>query len=92
MKKIQIFVNRVYRAIKIDVDLYEEVENDKNATFQAGLVVVISSLAAGVGALHLGASNFLLAPVMSLISWYVWAYIIYFVGVKLLPETKTKSS
>ncbi len=92
MKKIQIFANRVYRAIKIDVDLYEEVENDKNATFQAGLVVVISSLAAGVGALHLGASNFLLAPVMSLISWYVWAYIIYFVGVKLLPETKTKSN
>tara|TARA_Y100001970_G_C13876400_1_gene671646 strand:- start:108 stop:635 length:528 start_codon:yes stop_codon:yes gene_type:complete len=92
MKKIQIFANRVYRAIKIDVDLYEEVENDKNATFQAGLVVVISSLAAGVGALHLGASNFLLAPVMSLISWYVWAYIIYFVGVKLLPETRTKSN
>ena len=92
MKKIQIFANRVYRAIKIDVDLYEEVENDKNATFQAGLVVVISSSAAGVGALHLGASNFLLAPVMSLISWYVWAYIIYFVGVKLLPETKTKSN
>ena len=29
MKKIQIFTNRVYRAIKIDVDLYEEVENDK---------------------------------------------------------------
>ena len=57
------FFNRVFRAIKIDVDLYEEVERDKSATFQAGLVVVLSSMAAGVGALQLGASNFLIAPV-----------------------------
>ena len=85
------FFNRVFRAIKIDVDLYEEVERDKSATFQAGLVVVLSSIAAGVGALQLGASNFLIAPVLSLISWYVWAYIIYFVGVKLFPDKNTKS-
>ena len=89
---ILIFLNRIYRAIKIDVDLYEEVEKDKKATIQAGLVVVISSLAAGVGAIQLGASNFLLAPIMSLLSWYIWAYIIYFVGVKLFPEKQTKSS
>ena len=48
-------------------------------------------MAAGVGALQLGASNFLIAPVLSLISWYVWAYIIYFVGVKLFPDKNTKS-
>ena len=82
--------NRIFRAIKIDVELYEEVERDKSATIQAGLVVVLSSMAAGVGALQLGASNFLLAPIFSLISWYVWAYIIYFVGVKLFPEKNTK--
>ena len=85
-------INRIFRAIKIDVELYEEVERDKSATIQAGLVVVLSSMAAGVGALQLGASNFLLAPIVSLISWYVWAYIIYFVGVKLFPEKNTKSN
>jgi|TARA_Y100000996_G_C22376769_1_gene583383 hypothetical protein len=86
------FITRVFRAIKIDADLYEEVEKDKNATFQAGVVVVLSSMAAGVGAMQLGASNFLYAPILSLLSWYVWAYIIYFVGVKLLPEDNTKSN
>ena len=86
------FFDRIFRAIKIDVELYEEVERDKSATIQAGLVVVLSSMAAGVGALQLGASNFLLAPIFSLISWYVWAYIIYFVGVKLFPEKNTKSN
>ena len=51
-------LNRIYRAIKIDPELYEEVEHDKSATLQAAIVVVLSSLAAGVGAIHLGASNF----------------------------------
>ena len=89
---ISIFFNRVFRAIKIDIDLYEEVESDKSATIQAGMVVVLSSLAAGVGAIHLGASNLLLAPLLSLLSWYVWAYIIYFVGVKIFPDPQTKSN
>tara|TARA_B100001029_G_C14981825_1_gene406471 strand:+ start:393 stop:914 length:522 start_codon:yes stop_codon:yes gene_type:complete len=86
-----IFINRIIRACKLDTSLYEEVEADKSATLQAALVVVLSSLAAGVGALSLGASNFLMAPILSLISWYVWAYLIYFIGVKLFPEPNTKA-
>ena len=89
---MNLFINRIFRAIKIDVELYEEVEKDKSATVQAGLVVILSSLAAGIGALQLGATNFLLAPILSLLSWYVWAYIIYFVGVKLFGDKNTKSS
>ena len=89
---INLFLNRVFRAIKIDIELFEEVEKDQKATFQAGIVVVLSSLAAGVGSLHLGASNFLVAPALSLLSWYVWAYVIYFVGVKLFGGVKTKSN
>ena len=49
-------------------------------------------MAAGVGSIHLGASNFLIAPALSLLSWYVWAYVIYFVGVKLFGGVKTKSN
>ena len=86
-----IFVNRIIRACKLDVSLYEEVEADQSATLQAALVVVLSSLAAGVGALSLGASNFLMAPLLSLVSWYIWAYLIYLIGVKLFPEPNTKA-
>ena len=86
-----VFINRIIRACKLDVSLYEEVEADKSATLQAALVVVLSSLAAGVGALSLGASNFLMAPILSLVSWYVWAYLIYIIGVKIFPETNTKA-
>ena len=85
------YVNRIIRACKLDVTLYEEVEADKSATLQAASVVVLSSLAAGVGALSLGASNFMMAPLLSLVSWYIWAYLIYFIGAKLFPESTTKA-
>ena len=85
------FVNRIIRASKLDVSLYEEVEADKSATLQAAGVVVLSSLAAGVGALSLGASNFIMAPLLSLVSWYVWAYLVYFIGAKFFPEPTTQA-
>ena len=89
---INLFLNRIYRSIKIDPEVFDEVQKDKNATISAGTVVVLSSLAAGIGASHLGVANFFLAPVLSLVTWFVWAYIIYFVGVKLFPDSKTKTT
>ena len=86
------FLNRIYKAIKIDPELYEEVEHDKSATMQAAVVVVLSSLAAGVGAIHLGASNFLLGPFVSLASWFFLAFLIFIVGTKLFPDKQTKSN
>ena len=85
------YVNRIIRACKLDVSLYEEVEADKSATFQAAGVVVLSSLAAGVGALSLGTFNFLMAPLLSLVSWFIWAYLVYFIGAKFFPEPTTKA-
>ncbi len=86
-----LFLNRIIRACKLDISLYEEVEADNSATLQAAAVVVLSSLAAGVGAISLGASNFLMAPLLSLVSWYIWAYLIYLIGAKLFPEPTTQA-
>ena len=43
-----LFLNRIFRAIKIDIELFEEVEKDKKATLQAGTVVVLSKLFGGI--------------------------------------------
>ena len=86
-----VFVDRIIRACKLDTTLYEEVEADKSATFQAALVVVLSSLAAGIGAISLGSYNFIMPAILSLISWYIWAYLIYLIGAKLFPEENTKA-
>ena len=85
------YINRIIGAFKLDVNLYEEVEADKTATLPAAGVVVLSSLAAGVGALSLGTSNFLMAPLLSLASWFVWAYLVYLIGVKIFPESTTEA-
>src|SRR6185503_2153626 len=44
------FPMRLIGALAIDPITYEEVENDRSATWQALLVVVMSSAAAGIGA------------------------------------------
>ena len=45
------FAQRMIRAAKLDVNLYEEVEADKTAMNQAMGVVVLSSVAAGIGSI-----------------------------------------
>ena len=57
---IRLFINRVYRSVKIDPEVFDEVQKDKKATTAAAVVVVLSSLAAGIGASHLGVVNFFL--------------------------------
>jgi hypothetical protein len=86
------FKDRIIRAAKLDVNLYEEVEADKGAMGQAMGVVVLSSIAAGVGSIERGGiGGLLIGTIVALIAWYVWAYITYFIGTKLLPEPQTKA-
>ena len=86
------FGNRIIRAAKLDVDLYEEVEADKSALGQAMGVVVLSSIAAGIGSTSkAGLLGMLMMVVVALVGWYIWAYLTYFIGTKLLPEPQTKA-
>ncbi|MCP4683604.1 MAG: hypothetical protein GY864_14835 [Desulfobacterales bacterium] len=86
------FKDRIIGAAKLDSNLYEEVEADKGALTQAMTVVVLSSLAAGLGSFSGGGfGGILIGTIMALIGWYVWAYITYFIGTKLLPEPQTKA-
>ena len=85
-------VDRMMRAAKLDVDLYEEVEADREATGQAMTVVVLSSVAAGVGtSLQGGLTGLLLGAIVALIGWAIWAYLTYWIGTRLLPESQTQA-
>ena len=84
--------DRMIRAAKLDVNLYEEVEADKDALGQAMTVVILSSVAAGIGtSLHGEIGGVVLGVVATLIGWYVWAYITYIIGTKFLPEPQTEA-
>ncbi len=87
------FWDRIIRAAKLDVGLYREVEADKGALGQAMAVVVLSSIAAGIGTMGSGGIGRVLVVIVSaLVGWYIWAYITYFIGTKLLPEPQTKAN
>jgi Yip1 domain len=89
---MQNYINRMVRAAKLDINLYEEVEADKGSMGQAMGVVVLSSIAAGIGSIGtIGVKGILIGAITALIAWYVWAYMTYFIGAKILPEPQTKT-
>lgn len=83
---------RMLRAAKLEAELYEEVEADQEATGQATGVVVLSSLAAGLGAgAQGGVPGVVLGTVVALLGWYLWAFLTYWVGTRILPEPQTEA-
>jgi len=86
------FADRLIRAAKLDKNLYEEVEADKGALSQALAVVILSSLAAGIGGLgKAGAGSFFGGMILALIGWFIWAYLTYIIGTKILPTPETRA-
>jgi Yip1 domain len=86
------FVDRMVGAAKLEVAMYEEVEADRGATGQAMGVVLISSLATGIGLYgnwSLGRS--IIGAAAALVSWFLWAFLTYLIGTKLLPEPQTSA-
>ena len=85
-------VDRMIRAAKLDAQLYEEVEADKGTLGQAMGVVVLASIAAGVGSGALGGfSGFFIGTAGALFSWFIWAALTYFIGTRILPEPTTRA-
>lgn len=86
------YTNRIIRAAKLDANLYEEVEADKGALGQAIGVVILSSIAAGLGSVEVaGISGILMGTISALIGWFIWAYLAYVIGTKVLPVPETKA-
>ena len=87
------FLQRAIGAARLEVPVFEEIEADRAATGQALIVVVASSLAAGIGL----TSSLYNAPVLhrvmlALLLWVFWAIATYIVGVYLMPEPQTSTS
>jgi len=87
------FVQRLIGAASLDVAIYEEVEADRGATGQAVVVVILSSIAAGIGSRGFGGASIdtmFLMSVAALIGWAAWALVTLQIGGRLLPEPQTQ--
>jgi hypothetical protein len=88
------FPLRLIGALAIDSVVYEEVEADESATWQALLIVVLSSVSAGIGAFGWGTASLrgvLFISALALLSWATWAVITFQIGTRLMPETQTRA-
>lgn len=83
--------DRMIRAAKLDVALYEEVEHDTSAMGQAVLVVIIASVAAGIGNINYGLTALSANTILSLVGWFIWSYLVFIIGAKAMPEPNTQA-
>ena len=85
-------------AAKLEVRAYEEVEADTTATGQAMAVVILSSVAAGIGGIGImglgpaGLTGLLVGSVAGLLRWVAWVLLTYFIGTRLFPEPRTRAA
>jgi hypothetical protein len=88
------FTARLIGALAVDPITYEEVERDRSATWQALLVVVMSSTAAGIGAFGWGTGSLrgiVFISGLALVAWAAWALITFEIGTRLMPERGTRA-
>jgi hypothetical protein len=87
------YFRRIVGAFALDPLVYEDVEADESATMQAGVTVLLSSVAAGVGAQGFGGQLWAVVPltVVTLLAWAAWALLTFEVGSRLLPGARTHS-
>ena len=87
------FTQRLVGATMLDATVYEDLEANPSAAWQAAFVVLLSSLAAGVstGATTVEAKAIILGTLGGFVGWVSWATLTYLVGTRLLPEPQTRA-
>ena len=86
---------RMLGAARLDPHTFEDVEHDSGATLQALLVVVIVSVAGGVGGLLSGEGDIvrgvIFGVIRGVVSWAVWAGVAMLVGTTILKTPNTRA-
>ena len=85
-------LNRMVRAAQLEEEVYEEVGHDPAHSVQALWVVVISSVAAGIGAAVAGGPvGMVQMGLMALLTWLLWSLITYLLATTLFHTTTETS-
>lgn len=87
------FGQRLTGVLKLQPATFEEIEASPSANAQAAAVVVLASIAAGIGAGVMGGFVPLVQVTLAaLIGWIMWAGVTYLIGGRLMPEPGTHTN
>lgn len=85
------FLNIVFKSIKLDRSLYKDNKNfGEAAIYFAGLIMILDGVAGAVAANTVVKTAIGVSGLTAIITWFVWAILIYVIGVKLFPDKDTK--
>jgi len=88
----QTLIGRMIRAARLDPRLYAEVEADETSIGQAASVVLLAAFAGGINLPGAPFAILFVGLLAALAGWLLFAYVIYLIGAKLLPEPGTKAN
>lgn len=89
---MNILFARMLRVIKLDSSLFEEIIDDSTSQSQYAWVVAILAMATGFGMFsQAGATAVNICLVTTFLSWYFWAFSVYFIGTYMFREVESKT-
>jgi hypothetical protein len=88
-----IFLDIIFRSLKLDKSLYTESRYFGEAgIYFAGLIMILEGVAGAVAANTFVKTSIGLSGLTAILTWLIWATLIYVIGVKLFPDKKLKVS
>ena len=87
------FLDIIFKSIKLDKNLYKDPKYfGEAAIYFAGLIMILDGVAGAVAANTMIKTSIGVSGLTAILSWFVWAILIFVIGVKLFPEKNTKVS
>ena len=87
------FLNIIFKSIKLDRSLYTDSRNFGEASiYFAGLIMILDGVAGAVAANTVIKTAIGMSGLTAILTWFIWAILIYVLGVKIFPDKQTKVS
>ena len=87
------FLNIVFKSIKLDKSLYSDNKNFGEASiYFAGMIMILDGIAGAVAANTVIKTAVAMSGLTAILTWFIWAILIFVIGVKIFPEKQTKVS
>ena len=87
------FLNIIFKSIKLDRSLYSDNKNFGEASiYFAGIIMILDGIAGAVAANTIIKTAIAMSGLTAILTWFIWAILIFVIGVKLFPDKQTKTS
>ncbi len=84
------FLEIFFKSLKLDKTLYKDSKYfGEAAIYFAGLIMILDGVAGAVAANSIVKTSVGISGLTALLTWFVWAILIFVVGVKIFPDKGT---